>query len=116
LLRKKGDKMAYKVFGIKDSQKEGWYQRNKDHPECCTTRTEVETPLGIIVAEVSGDSDYPGVWLSFRANGDTYERTIALLEAESPESVALKVWTDERIREDWTHRFPVENKNDEKET
>ena len=56
---------------------------------------------------------YPGVWLSFRANGDDYERTVALLEAESAESVALKVWKDERTCEDWTHYFSVEKKADD---
>lgn len=102
--------MAYKVTGIRDSEKEGWYRDNNDCPNCCTARTEVETPLGVIIADVSGDSDYPGIWLSFRAAGDDYERTIALLEAEAPDSVALKVWKDERKDESWTHYFPVEQK------
>lgn len=103
--------MAYKVFGIRDSEKEGWFKHNQDCPVCATARTEVETPLGLIIAEVSGDENYPGIWLSFKANSDDYERTIALFEVEARGSVALKVWKDERKGENWTYYFPVEQKN-----
>lgn len=107
--------MAYRVTGISDSEKEGWYKHNNDRQSCCTTRTEVDTPLGTIIAEVSGDEDYPGVWLSFRKNGENYVRTVALLEAESCDSVALKVWRDERENEDWTHYFAIEKSDNPKE-
>lgn len=99
--------MAYKIIGIKNSTKEGWYHSDSEHPECHTSRAEVETPLGTIIAEVSSDEAYPGVWLSFRINGDTYEKTVALLEAENDEMVALKVWSDEPSNDDWDHRFVV---------
>ena len=99
--------MAYRVTGIRDSEKEGWYKHSPKWPTCFTSRTEVETPLGIIIVDVASDSDYPGVWLSFRENGEEYERTVALFEAESPERVALKVWEDEQDGGDWTQRFLV---------
>lgn len=100
--------MAYRVTGIRDSEKEGWYNHSPEDRTCFTSRTEVETPLGVIIVEVASDQDYPGVWLSFRENGDSYERTVALLEAEAPDCVALKVW--ERAQEDgedWSVRYPV---------
>lgn len=105
--------MAYRVTGIRDSEKEGWFKSNPEN-RICTSRTEVDTPLGTIIVDVSNDSDYPGVWLSFRENNETYERTVALFEAESPESVALKVWEDERINEDYTKYFSVAKKMEEK--
>ena len=107
--------MAYRVQGIQNSEKEGWYKTNPDCPQCCTSRIEVDTPLGTIIAEVRGDSDYPGIWLSFASatdlneDGTPWERTIALLEASSEKSVELKIWENERVNEDWTHRFPVEH-------
>lgn len=102
--------MGYTVTGIRNSNQEGWFrtpETGDPHPWSCTARIDVDTPLGTIIVEVSGDSAYPGVYLSFKEAGDSYERTVALLEAESEESVALKVWKDERESEDWTYRFPV---------
>lgn len=107
--------MAYRVRGIKDSEKEGWYKTNPDCPQCCTSRIEVDTPLGTIIAEVSSDQSYPGIWLSFASakdlndDGTPWERTIALLEASSDQSVELKVWADKRQTEDYTDVFPVEH-------
>jgi len=95
------------MFGISDSEKQGWFTKesiNGTH----TARIEVGTPLGDIIAEVSGDSYYPGVFLSFRANGDTYERTIALMEASAPDTVDIKIWKDERVNEEYQHCFQVE--------
>ena len=96
----------YRVTGIRNSKTEGWFTPNCQTP-CATARIEINTPLGTIIAEVAGDSAYPGVYLSFRANGSQYEQTVALLEAERKDSIALKVWEDERKSDSYSHYFPI---------
>jgi len=95
------------MFGVSDSEKQGWVANTPDG-NTQTARIEVETPLGVIIAEVSPASDYPGIALSFRPYNDTFERTVALMEASSADTVDMKVWEDERLNEDWQHCIQIE--------
>lgn len=97
------DHSFYKVSGIRDSAKEGWFKDSQ------TARIEVETPLGVIIAEVAGDREYPGIYLSFRRYGESYEQTAALLESNEPGNVRLLVWRDEKECDEYSHEFPIEH-------
>ena len=47
-----------------------------------TSRIELNTPFGILFAELSGDSNYPGIYINIEqedADGK-YERQLALVE------------------------------------
>lgn len=96
----------YRVSGIRDSEAEGWFKHNPDAPQSSTARIDLETALGTIIVEVSGDSMYPGIYLSFRENGKDYERTVALLEVPNNSHAALHVWEDPN-KDDWTYRMTV---------
>ena len=48
-----------------------------------TNRIEIETPFGILFAELSGDSDYHGIYICLEHEDDIngkYERQLALVE------------------------------------
>lgn len=64
------------------------------------TRLSVKTPLGDIVAEVSTDSSYPGVWVTLHREGESYVLTLALVEYTATETdleapaIITRVWAD----------------------
>jgi hypothetical protein len=46
-------------------------------------KIEINTPFGILFAELSGDSDYPGIYICIKQENETdgeYERQLALVE------------------------------------
>ena len=48
-----------------------------------TSRIAIETPLGLMFAELSGDSNYPGIYICIEQENKTYgkyERQLALVE------------------------------------
>ena len=74
------------------------------------TKLSVKTPLGDIVAEASGGSEYPGIWLSLRQPGEQYEPSLALVEYTSSEAdirepaLITRVWGD-AMQEEYTDRI-----------
>jgi len=87
----------YRVSGIRDSSKEGWFQQNaKKQTE--TAKIEVETPLGTIIAEVCGASSFPGVFLDFLPKGADPADVIQVAMLDSSPSdgdaVSIRVWGD----------------------
>ena len=77
-------------------------------------RLKVKTQYGTLIAEPSGDPDYPGIWISLartRDGGDgEYEVNLVLAEAlQDPDSdsqsvLRVMVWSDPE-QEDYTHRI-----------
>lgn len=72
-------------------------------------RMSVETPLGDIVAEASGSSEYPGIWISLHQPDEDYEPTLALVEFTMTEAdvegpaLITRVWGDGK-QEEYTDR------------
>lgn len=54
-------------------------------------KIEIPTPMGVIVLGEVGDSNYPGVYINFRPNGEIYERSVALFE-HSKDKMQLHIW------------------------
>ena len=73
-------------------------------------RLKVETQFGTLIAEPSGDPDYPGVWISItqpRGDGDgEYEANLVLVESgkdpDGESGLRVLVWSDPE-KEDYTH-------------
>ena len=77
--------------------------------EAVKTRLSVKTPVGDIVAEASGSSEYPGIWISLHQPGEDYEPSLALVEFTSSEAdvegsaLITRVWGDGQ-QEEYTDR------------
>jgi len=103
-LRRKKSKEAllgvnsrYHSAGIKDSRKEGWYRKGRNG-RIETSRLVVETPVGKIIAEVTCDSSYPGIYLDFLPlHAEPGEETQVALFDFSPSdgnALSIRVWGD----------------------
>ena len=68
-----------------------------------------EDCLGDIVAEASGSSEYPGIWISLHQPGEDYEPSLALVEFTMTEAdvegpaLITRVWGDGK-QEEYTGR------------
>ena len=76
----------------------------------------VKTAHGELMIEVSGDPDYPGVYIDFRPDGSTYSYTVLSVEdipnssatPESPSgSVCIRLWTEPDAMEDYTTKISI---------
>ena len=76
-------------------------------------KIKVHTQYGTLVAEPSGDPDYPGIWISLvkprdEGNDGEYEVNLVLVEsAQDPDNkseLRVLVWSDPN-REDYTHNI-----------
>jgi len=75
-------------------------------------RIEFHTPFGIVFAEKSGDTKYPGIVLCVEQTDDDgmYNKQLALMECtpdipkEGGQSLRLMIWGDDDI-EDYTDKF-----------
>lgn len=72
-----------------------------------TDRLEVETPLGTLIASVSPDPNYPGIYIDLKRDGCPYEAAVALAECMPAEDgkpgyIMCRTWGD-AMQEDYTH-------------
>ena len=85
-----------------------------------TNRIEINTPFGILFAELSGDSNYPGIYICIEQDNTVdgkYERQLALVESTpdipnpGSHSLRLLAWSKDET-EDFTDvvRFEGVNK------
>ena len=81
-----------------------------------TNRIEVQTPYGILFAEITGDSNYPGIYVCIQqenAVDGKYERQLALVECtpDIPENgehtLRLLAWRKDE-NEDYTDTVTYE--------
>ena len=89
---------SYKVLGPTDSKRDGYMvDKRKDGDPVMTGRIELETPMGTLIAEVAGNQDFPGLYLSLRRpdDPDRWEKTVALLECPDNDVVMLHLWNSE---------------------
>ena len=81
---------SYAFQGISDSKEAGWFDDNGD-----TASLTVRTPVGKIIAKVSGDQSYPGLYIDFQQHGSAEYEQIALIDYTPDEnggSVKMRVW------------------------
>lgn len=77
--------------------------------EAQKVRMSVKTPLGEIVAEAGGGSEYPGIWVSLHKPGEEYEPTLAMVEYTATEAdyekpaIITRVWADTK-QDEYTDR------------
>lgn len=85
----------YKLLGPKDSEKEGWF-KDGGRMGCDLGRIEMQVGENQrLMAEVSAEQDYPGIWLLCLAtdgNGEQYENTVAILEMHPQEGLCLRLF------------------------
>lgn len=83
---------SYKVLGPTDSKRDGYFVDNRKTGGPCTGRIELETPMGTLVAEVAGDQEFPGFYVSLRRPGDNWEQTVVLVECPDEDVVMVHRW------------------------
>ena len=73
-------------------------------------RIEVQTPFGTLFAEVSGDPEYPGIYICLDNNGEE-ERQLALAECvkdtinEDHHTLRVLIW--EHDNDDYSHEATI---------
>ena len=82
-------------------------------------KIEVGTPFGKLVAELSTDPEYPGIWICIRKidpeDGHEYETPLALVESQVDSTTEdryrlwVGVWGDYED-EEITHTIDIEHK------
>lgn len=112
--------VRYRVEGIRDSEREGWFRATelaKDATQTAAIR--ITFPEGEIIAEVAGDSAYPGIFLTAKDRKTNQERTMAILERpETPPveecdgKMFLYIYGN-KDSDDWTERIRVEFPSEE---
>ena len=91
--------------GIADSRKDGWFRVDPVLNQSETSKIEVRTENGTMLAEVSASSDYPGIWL-YVTGKNGIDRTLALVEA-TDNGFVLRLCED-KTNENPTKSIPVE--------
>lgn len=91
--------------GIADSRKDGWFRVDPVLNQSETSKIEVRTENGTMVAEVSASSDYPGIWL-YVTGKNGIDRTLALVEA-TDNGLVLRLY-EKKNDENPTKSVPIE--------
>jgi hypothetical protein len=82
-----------------------------------TNRIEINTPFGVLFAELSGNSDYPGIYICIEQENDVdgkYERQLALVECTpdmpniGDKSMRLLAW-GESDNDDYTNAITFDS-------